>query len=386
VPEIIRSIFLDKGDGYTFRYRGRTPQVGETNLGWYNGRRDYPSLGKGLSKGRTVNPWQTVVLPGGRAQLGLFYGSGSWKANSAGAYIKATAPGAFSILYHQQPSGRIGPDSVVNDPGVHDPAWKGERKSSVRRMLHRRTLISIFDTTASHLPRVDPSMQYSRVHLPDFSDPDVGDGMLVVPSQVLPGVSWFVGQSGTAYVAFLPLGTVRVQSTQTSDANPPWPAQRSEGRWIYLELAGLGASGVVTGDITELATTADFATLADYAKNLESRHVSFAGTTGAEAVVEVDVLSDAGSERIRLEFSEEARFIDGVRQADADFLALTYPLDSPFLDWDESTFDLTVSRPGYAPLLLDLGDPNVPPKAGRLDVEGESFLRQDARLPRVAGP
>ena len=379
-PEIIRSIFLDKGNGYTFRYRGNTAQDGEKNLGWYAGRRDYPSLGKGIPNGRTVNPWQTVVLPGGRAQLGLFYGSGSWNANSSGVYIKATAPGAFSILYHHQPSGLIGPDPVVNDPLVHDPTWKGERKSNVRRMLHGRTQISIFDTAAANLPRVDSSMQYTMVHLPDFSDPDVGDGMLVVASETLPGASWFVGQSGSAYVAFLPLGSVKAQSKQIPFGEPPTRALYSEGSWIYLKLEGLGDSGIVTGDITELATTAEFATLQHYAKDLASRYVSFAGTRGADAVVEVDVPDEVGSKRIRLEFARDARFIDDVRQPDADFLALAYLIESPFLSWDESTFNLTVSRPGYTPLSLDLGDPNIPTTPIGLGVDNEKPVNKHVGL------
>ena len=380
VPEIIRSIFLDKGNGYTFRYRGYSPQDGEKNVGWYAGRRDYPSLGKSVPKGRTVNPWQTVVLPGGRAQLGLFYGSGSWKANSSGVYTKATAPGAFSILYHHQPSGLIGPDPVVNDPLVHDPAWKGERKSSVRRMLHGRTQISIFDTAAANLPRVDPSMQYTMAHLPDFSDPDVGDGMLVVPSETLPGASWFVGQSGNAYVAFLPLGSVLAQSKQPPMKVPSRPALYSEGSWIYLQLGGSGASGVVTGDITELATTAEFATLQHYANDLASRYVSFAGTQGADAVVEIDVPDEVGSKRIRLEFADDARFIDDIPQPDADFLALAYLIDSPFLSWDKNTFNLTVSRPGYAPLTLDLGDPSIPTTPIGLGVDSEQPVNSNVRL------
>jgi len=376
-PEIIRSIFLDKGDGYTFRYRGHTSQPGEKRIGWYEGRRGYLSPVAGLSKPRYFDPWQAVTLPGGRAQMGLFYGSGSWKANSSGVYVKTREPGAFSILYHHQPSGLVGPDRDVNDPLLHDPTWKGERKSSVRRMLHGRTRISIFDTDASQLPRVDPSMQYTMVHLPDFSDPAVGDGMVVVPSKALPSSSWFVGQSGNAYVAFLPLGTVLERSKQFPARTPPTPALYSEGSWIYLKLGG---PGVATGDITELATTAEFATLQDYANDLASRYVSFSSTTGADAVVEVDTPEVAGGERLRLEFAADARFIDGARQADADFLALATLIDSPFVSWDENTFELVVRRPGYPSLSLDLGDPHVPTVPTRLALVAEKPVNETVHL------
>lgn len=376
-PEIIRSIFLDKGDGYTFRYRGCTPQPGEKQVGWYEGRRGYLSQVGGLAQPRFFNPWQAVVLPGGRAQMGLFYGSGSWKSSSSGVYVKAKEPGAFSILYHHQPSGLVGPDPVVNDPLLHDPTWKGERKSAVRRMLHGRTRISIFDTEASRVPRVDPSMQYTMVHLPDFSDPDVGDGMLVVPSKALPSASWFVGQSGDAYVALLPLGNVLERSKKLPAPAPVTPALYSAGSWIYLKMGG---PGFVTGDVTELATTAEFATLEDYANDLASRYVSFSGTTGADAVVEVETSGSNGSERLRLEFAGDARFVDGARRADRDFLALTTLIESPFLTWDESTFNLTVTRAGYPSLSLDLGDPSAPTAPTRLGVVREKPVNETVQL------
>jgi len=97
-------------------------------------------------------------------------------------------------------------------------------------------------------------------------------------------------------------------------------------------------------------------------------------------VVEVDVPDEVGSKRIRLEFARDARFIDDVRQADADFLALAYLIESPFLSWDESTFNLTVSRPGYTPLSLDLGDPNIPTTPIGLGVDSEKPVNKHVRL------
>jgi len=372
-PEIIRSIFLDKGSGYTFRYRAHTTQTGDTQFGWYSGRRDYPSMGHAILHGRDVNPWQAVALPGGRAQLGLHYGSGGAKATSSNVYVKATAPAAFSILCHQQPSGLTGPDPLVDDP-----AWRLERKSAVRRMLEQRTQISIFDSTATNEPSVDPSMQYTMVHLPNFGDPAVGDGLIEIASETLPGASWFVGQSGNAYVAFLPLGTVVERSDQPDYVEPPTAASYSVGSWIYLKLEG--ASGFVTGDITELATTAEFPTLQDYADDLAARHVSLAGTTAADAMVEVDLPANYGSKRIRLEYADDARFIDNVSQTDGDFLALAYLIDSPFISWDESTFNLTVSRLGYDSLSIDLGDPAIPTTVTGLSVDSEQPVNETVRI------
>jgi len=377
-PEIIRSIFLDKGSGYTFRYRANSAPTDDFGVGWYEGRRHYPSMGNAIPHGRDVNPWQAVVLPGGRAQLGLHYGSGSWKATSSNAYIKGSDPATFSILCHQQPSGLEGPDPVVNDPLVHDPAWRFERKSAVRRMLAQRTQISIFDATATNVPSVDPGMQYTTVHLPDFSDPTVGDGMIEVASETLPGTSWFVGQSGSAYVAFLPLGNVVERSHHADYVEPPTPALYSQGSWIYLELEG--SAGFITGDITELATTTDFATLQDYADDLAGRHVSFSGSSADDAVVEMELPAHFGSHHMRLEYADDARFIDDVRQSDGDFLALAYLIDAPFLSWDESTFDLTVTRAGYDTLSIDLGDPTIPTTPTTIGVDSEQDINETVRL------
>ena len=483
-PEIIRSIFLDKGSGYTFRYRAHTPQEEDgAQFGWYAGRRDYPSMGHAILHGRDVNPWQAVALPGGRAQLGLHYGSGSAKATSSSVYVRATAPNAFSILVHQQPGHEDVDDDGVGDLGDNcpltpnssqvdadadgagnacdcdfnqdglcdvsdalrflndfcavnrnyndgtvdctatqnqsqgletdmngddtmsledgvlynasvenggpgeelpsppvDPRWRFERKSAVRRMLEQRTQISIFDTTATNIPIVDPSFQYTMVHFPNFGDPIVGDGLIEIASQTLPGASWFVGQSGNAYVAFLPLGTVVERSDRPDDHADPSldSALYSVGSWIYLKLEGAG--GFITGDITELATTDEFPTLQDYANDLAGRHVFFSGTTAADAIVEVDLPANYGSKRIRLEYADDARFIDNVPQADGDFLALAYMIDSPFISWNESTFDLTLSRPGYESLTLDLGDPAIPTTVSGLGVDSEQPVNETVRL------
>jgi len=483
-PEIIRSIFLDKGSGYTFRYRAHTAQEQEgASVGWYAGRRDYPSMGHALLHGQNVNPWQAVALPGGRAQLGLHYGSGSRKATSSSVYVRATAPGAFSILVHQQPGHEDVDDDGVDDlddncpvtpnssqldvdgdgagnacdcdfnqdglcdvsdalrflndfcadndtfveppidctatenqnqgpetnmdgeglvsledsalynanvenggPGEElpsppvDPTWRFERKSAVRRMLEQRTQISIFDSTATNIPNAAPTFQYTMVHLPNFADPTVGDGLIEIASQTLPGASWFVGQSGNAYVAFLPLGTVVERSDRPDDhADPPTGALYSVGSWIYLKLEGAG--GFITGDITELATTDEFPTLQDYANDLAARHVSFGGTTPADAMAEVDLPAHYGSKRIRLEYADDARFIEDVAQADGDFLALAYMIDSPFITWDESTFELKVNRPpDYDDLTLYLGDPTIPTTVSGLGVDSEQAVNETVRL------
>ncbi len=355
-PEILRSIFLDKEGGYTFRYRGSTPPTGLVQIGWYEGRRHYPSQGLGISEGRDVNPWQAVVLPDGNAQMGFVYGSGGMSSQSSGLYVK-TPNGKFSILYHHQPR--------FVDPMTSDPLWVGERKSNSRRMMLGRTRLTLFDATATELPSVDPTLEYTMAHLPDFSDPTVGDGWIERASSTLSGATWLIGQSGSAYVAFLPLGDLAAPP-ENKAANSGVGSLYSFGPWIYLEFDSL-----ISGNVTELATTAEYATIEDYADDLADRHVSFSGTSGSNAVAEVDVRDGGLTSRIRLEYGTDGRFIDGVQQLDGDFLALPYLMDSPFLSWDESSFTMTVSRTGYDPLVLNLGDPATPTTPARIFLAGD---------------
>ena len=369
-PEIIRSIFLDKGAGYTFEYRGPSPSKGQTKTGWYPARRSYRPSGRGIVTSDPLaveaNPWASVTLPGGHAQMGLVYGSGGMKANSAGLYVRKPGPirGGqhldFSILYQHQPrrpTGRIGFIGLgAYDPLIDDPTWHWERKSGSRRMLYGRTAISLFEVGSG------ASFPYSMVHLPDFSDPEVGDGMLEIPSNTLPGHSWFVGRSGGVYVAYLPLGTIAKRKQIAS----------GDGDWIYLQLGGR-----VSGGITELATRDDFPTLADYAKDLAARHVAFRGTSTADALAEIDVFHQDRTKRIRLEFARDRRYVDGVPQADADFLMLGGVMRSPFVSWDENSYTLTVERDGYVPLILNFGDPRVPtaPRRPKLSLSFGRIVR-----------
>jgi hypothetical protein len=359
VPEIIRSIFLDKGRGYGFRYRGASPSEGHKQLGWYPGRRSYRSLGRGIVTRASeveADPWAAVMLRGGRAQMGLAYGSGSLNANSSGLYVRKPGPlqsgrnSNFSILYQHQPRRPSEQGGGGYEPLQDDPTWHFERKRETRRILHGRTAIALFDVglnASGGDPAPAAEFPYTMVHLPDFADSRVGDGMKEIPSASLPGHTWFVGQSANAYVAYLPLGVVTKRETVSSEA----------GDWIYLQLGG-----PVSGGITELASTDTFPTLQHYADHLATRHVSFKGTSAAEAHAEIAAVSPAGSriERVRLEFEPERRYIDGVQQADADFLMLRGMIESPFVSWDESSYTLSVERDGFESLSLNFGDPQLP--------------------------
>jgi hypothetical protein len=251
LPEVIRSIYLDKGPGgYTFRYKGLSPHTPST---MYPGLKGYPFGWVGFEGNAPtnilVNPWQVAVLPGGGAQLGVMYGSASTKAPSFGVYARSVDPQpgnpvGFSILVHHQPRDIRGVtfDGTPFLPLVEDPEWHGERHAPYRRMMYGRTALTLFDASYTATSKEDPDLKYTMVHLPQFDGPT---GVTRCANS-----DWFVGEAGDpndperAYVAYLPLADVRSE-TPKSDS---W-----SGEWTYLELGN--STSLITGNITEIANS-----------------------------------------------------------------------------------------------------------------------------------
>ncbi|MBW2458437.1 MAG: hypothetical protein JRI68_28315, partial [Deltaproteobacteria bacterium] len=95
VPEVIRSILIDKAEGYTFwTYTDAQQGASRTPDSVYD---------LGLDGARAI-PWQTVVLPGGTASLGVAYGYRRTALYvSSGTYV-ADPTGGHHILYQYQPT------------------------------------------------------------------------------------------------------------------------------------------------------------------------------------------------------------------------------------------------------------------------------------------
>lgn len=360
LPDIIRSIFLDKHDGYEFRGRALlyapSPPPGQRtyDVGWL---------------GAPTVPWHAVTVPDGGAQMGIIYGAGSTtyiddegilqgkQSVSMGAYLRAPAPEAgFTVLAHAH--------AHRNDWGDHDldptdnvAPPKMFEYATYRRFLHERTLIQLWDpsteavdSTQMHIPRWDLTIQAEEYRQ--------------VPS-ALGGIDpneWRIARSGANYVAVLPLGEIAYEEQRT-------PAT---GALPYSHLVLDGRSG----SIVELATTDQFDTIDDYAADLSDRPVAFETTAFLGASVDT-----ASGTPMFLHYDTDTRKLDHNHIQSDDELGSGL-LESPFVTWDDETFELTVQHPAHPgeSLEYDFGDPGIPTAPHSLRVSGRSQASQDVNL------
>ncbi|MBN1675783.1 MAG: hypothetical protein JXR37_32365, partial [Kiritimatiellae bacterium] len=202
VPETIRSIFLDKGDGYTF-----WTQMGAVHG---RGRTPYSVYSLGLDGGQ-VSPWQCVMLPGGMASFGIAYG---WTMNghvSSGVYVRRPA-GGFSILYQYQPNVKGDTDHTRQTRALGGTGHNANPDDfqnelyDYERLVHDRTLLMLWDPTTNSKPagvvRTHPD---TRVHLPDWA---------ALGGEACRAGEWRVGRLGEVYIGYCPLGKVSVEESR----------------------------------------------------------------------------------------------------------------------------------------------------------------------------
>jgi hypothetical protein len=322
LPSVIRSIFLDKRPGYTFRARTDAPQ------GRGRAPRAVYALGQG---GAQVAPWQAAMLPSGRAILGIAYGAQfAVLAVTSGVEIRAP-DGTFAHLYQYQPmvpgdSDETGSAFVGSGLDDDPDDFAGELYDFERLMLHR-TAITLWD------PRPRPGVRRThpdtRVHVPDLS---------AVGGESMRKGDWWIGRSGPAYFAYRPLG--RVAEARVRDG----------GAWTYLRIPGRG------GGIMEIATQDEFPTIESYAEDLAGRHVKFSVDP---LVAEFDARDESGRRvRVRLEYDPEGRYRGGEPWPDSDALGDAL-VESPWLHWDSTREVLTVTRGNGPGLRYDWRSPSV---------------------------
>jgi hypothetical protein len=319
VPEVIRSIFLDKGAGYTFwavtdalQASDRTPQA------VYN---------LGLDGMRGI-PWQAVVLPGGEGSLGVSYGYWLCDHHTTFGVYSRLPSGSFAVLYSQEPmvagdtddTGWVIPGPASDD----DPDDYVSELYDFERMVYQRTALLLWDPRAR--PGVVRTLQYTKAWIPRW---DTFGGQW----RALNG--WRVGQVGSSYFAYRPLGTLLDSQTVSRDG----------GTYLDLDL------GPLSGGIAELATTADFPTIEAYLTDLLGRHLVF--TTNPLAL-EFDAYDFETRQKVRtrLEYRPEKRFVAGVEQSIAQALGHGL-MESPWVAWDEPTRVLRLSRECFAPTAYD---------------------------------
>jgi hypothetical protein len=353
-PEAIRSIFLDKGEGYSFWYRALAPDSTSNGAG-YEGERHYPSYGwqgfDGLiPTAYESSPWQTVTLAEGAAQLGIMYAAGGDTGFSNGVFARDDSD-LFSVYYHHQPR----PDSASRsawDPLTDDPSWRHEAHTPYRRLLHGRTAITLFDPHDEH-----DFLMYTIAHLPGA----VGSEIMECPGDALPGgSSWLVGEHAGAWAAYLPLGA---HTRETKDA----------GLWTFLRFA----SDAISGNITELAEKSAYADAAAYCADLAGRNVSF---DEVAAIAQLEATpAEGGRVALRLDYYADARSIDSgsgfAVQADDGFvdrgvMHVAPVAEAGWLDWT-GPFQLEVNRAPYPVVDLDFGDPSLPSPPQTLTVQNE---------------
>lgn len=322
-PQALRSLFVDKGDGYSYwgwTHAAALPE-GRPHSVYDFGHDD-----------QSISPWYAVQMPGGRAMMGVSFG---WRYNplfvSFGVVTEKN--GEFSFLYQYQPLTTA--DTMDDGSGM---GWGGTDDSvndftselyDYERLVHKRTLISLWDPTMADkdASKVTRSQQYTLAHIPNWAHPEVGD-------EAIREGKWHIGRVGEVFVAWRPLGEV-VESVEIRD-----------GKATRVEVDGR------SGMLVELATTADFPTIDAYAQNLAGRNVEF--TTGTELVAEFEAW-DPDEQRLvplRLEYRPERRWIDGREVSISE--ALDHGLmASPFVQWDRDDEVLTLQRDCYPSVSYD---------------------------------
>lgn len=388
VPEVIRSIYLDKGDGYTFWHRGVVPE-NKNHGGGYSGQRGYPiglvgTTGNDPTETLT-NPNQLVMLPGGSGSMGVRYGSGRDFNTSSGLYLRdpvgagqeSDADFGFSILYHHQPS-HFDPDpddlSPSWDPLADDPLWHYEEHAPYRRMMHGRTAITLFDATYEAVAGEATDLDYTMVHLPDFSDPDVGDAARSC-------WGWRVGQTGDTLVAFYPIYETIDEQAFTMQQHPPKAGEEQGGAWTYLEL---DSANNVTGNVTEIRPLADFtgaqAEIDAYCDELGGRTptVDLVSKTASVALTEPDTGLQV---TMALDWEYDKRTLDygggAAEQYDQPFLDRGLVRSewigetAPIVSFNDAELSLSVVRAPYTSVQHDFGDLDIPTGPGHVRIKPE---------------
>lgn len=322
--ETIRSLFLDKGNGYSFWCYTDAPMDGPKPHTVYE-------LGPQRVQ---VAPWQAVFAPAGDVMMGMNHGFRYQAIHVSMGIWARDADGRFHVLYQGQPYVRgdttdIPSRSLPSTSSTSPDDWLNEGYD-FERLMHGRTAISLWNPTLEHKPPgVKRTHQDTHVHLPNYGR---------AGGELIEAGDWFVGRMGSTYIAYRPLGPIAEREN------------RDEGQVIYLRLEGK------SGGIYELATTQQFATIEAYAEDLQKRHFRF----DREGLgVEFDGLDPASTEkvRLRLEYRPERRFIGGrdVTMSDVD----RGFIDSPWVQWDAQNRVMTLARKGYPTLVYDIPNASI---------------------------
>ncbi len=402
-PEIIRSLFLDKGpDGYA--YKNRTAAAWDSrsgccdertyrSTGWqgwnpddYRGTRGQdPQSDPDGSTNLQMQPGYGYMLPGGLGSIGGYYASAGAQAPSWAAYVKdPAASSGFSILYQHQPSDEkydyCEGASPPFDPLSHDPRWVYERKNHYRRMSWDRTQMTLYDTTPE--PTENQDLDYALAHLPLF---------MQQCSQIVSGgdSNWWVGQPTDdgngpyAFMAYRPLGQ---WSDSYEDGGTPACGDAPADAYTLITL-----TDPISGYIAEVAPPGDYTDSAAYCGELATRTVSFGNASVSMSKIYHDLRAQGEAIRLKWDGEERVFIKDNHFDALSDTEAFgTGVIESPFVTWsDEPEFTLTLARDldddgnttdEGETRVLEFGDPSQPAPPWALQLKSRVALTDPIEL------
>ncbi len=352
-PKAIRSVFRNKGNGYTAWMSTHVPYADGSKSTWEASydfvRGDNP-----------VSPWSVVMMPGGDVMMGQAFGHRRMANHvSSGVYMRQPGTDKFRALYQYHPYTEDDLEDVYlpsypaddnqNNKGPHDD-FSGEFYDH-ERMVHGRTRLSLWDPTERFKKNVTPVKQSTRVHIPNM---DAYGGKTVRRGK------WFISRVNNTYVAYRPLGKKVVAEKRhcidapshydenkraTCDGKPDtYPTEH-----YFLKLKG------ASGGITELATIRQFDSIEAYAKNLKKRSKKLKFNTGNNYYVKFPALDPQSGKTVpvKLKYRPEKRFVNGKHISNRE--ALDHGLmESPWVDHNEKKRTLRVARGCYDRITYDL--------------------------------
>jgi hypothetical protein len=379
----IRSLFLDKGNGYEtwwLQRPGRSPARIPGTVAY---------LGEG---GAQAHAWHFSVLPGGEASIGTSYGA--WTAetgNKEGAAVRClSCEQGFAYTYQWQAKNPLDTDdsgAVISGGTLAETAK--ESGYDAERMQVHRTRISLFDprTRTSRwesfagIPVIRGD-ERSLAYLTNWDHPVVG-GEKIFPTSG----GWYVGRVDNVFVAYRPLG----DAIQTSLID----GGRLDGG-TNVDYATQFSLDGRSGGVTILATSDEFSgsTLADFAAEMDARYWSFTAAGPNDGpVAETDYRAADGSLcRMKLEYMGigglpglERRYIDCSGALGTGYQELTHDeffaplvggqlMTSPFVSYDTQADVLTVDVPGYPPIVHDWGALRYPPVEPPVGCDDQGYL------------
>ncbi|MBN1672338.1 MAG: hypothetical protein JXR37_14960 [Kiritimatiellae bacterium] len=307
VPQVIRSVFLDKGNGYTFRTRIFPILAGIAPQHVYD-------FGHG-----PVFPLQMVVLPDGTGGFGGSYGGFHQNIPVLSGLIARNRAGEYGVLYHYQPRLRadktrwsktgIVTGKTDNPDSGHGEFW------DYQRMIFHRTMLTLWK------PGSEKACPDTRAYLPDFEG---------LGGEYRRMDGWHLGSIGRNYIAFRPLGEVA--------------EEKRVKQGIYLRFAG------TSGHVVEMSPAADHASFDAFAREMAARRLAF---NEEELWVEYETRDARGAtSSIKLQYAPQRRWVDGGEVPDKSFIDRGM-MASDFVSWDEAAGLMTLARPGYGELQHD---------------------------------